>query len=53
MVQISDLNIHESVGILKKAPPGRNVWMTKVKTQEWLLKVKGKYGEDRLKEELL
>lgn len=38
-------------GVLEKAPPGRNVWMTKVKTQEWLLKVKGKYGEDRLKEE--
>lgn len=55
--KVSDngFNLKEGIvakGILKKAPPGRNVWMTKVKTQEWLLKVKGKYGEDRLKEEL-
>lgn len=55
-VSDNDFNLKEGIvakGVLEKAPPGRNVWMTKVKTQEWLLKVKGKYGEDRLKEEFL
>lgn len=54
-VSDNEFNLKEGIvakGLLKKAPPARNVWMTKVKTQEWLLKVKGKYGEDRLKEEL-
>ncbi len=48
-------NLKEGIvakGVLEKAHPGRNVWMTKVKTQEWLLKVKSKYGEECLQEEL-
>jgi len=50
-VSDNEFNLKEGIvakGTLQKAPPGRNVWMTKVKTQEWLLKVKGKYGEDPL-----
>ena len=31
---------------------GRRIWMVKIKTNTWLDKLKGKYGEDALKEEL-
>lgn len=41
-----------SEGVIAKGIDGKNIWMAKIKTNEWLLRVKSIYGEKKLLEEL-
>ena len=49
-VRNNKFNLFE--GVVAKGIDGKNIWMTKIKTNEWLLKVKSIYGEKKLLEEL-
>ena len=39
-------------GVIAKGVHNDNIWMTKIKTNDWLLKVKEKFGQKALAEEL-
>lgn len=39
-------------GVYEKAKRHDNIWMVKVKTRDWLLKLKNTLGKDKLREEL-
>lgn len=52
---ISDIKSNKynlSEGVIVKGTQGKETWMVKIKTQEWLRKVKEKFGEKYLLEEL-
>jgi len=41
-----------SEGVIVKGIQGKETWMVKIKTKEWLQKVKEKFGDKYLLEEL-
>jgi hypothetical protein len=54
-VRNNDFNLKEGVvckGVNTKSKRHDNIWMCKVKTNEWLNRVKNTLGQERLKEEL-
>lgn len=49
-IQSNRFNLSE--GVIVKGIQGKETWMVKIKTKEWLQKVKEKFGEKYLLEEL-
>lgn len=49
-VQDNDFKLKE--GVVAKGVNNNNIWMAKIKTNEWLHKVKNKLGNERFNEEL-
>jgi hypothetical protein len=52
LVKTNSLNKKLSEGVIVKGLKQKEVWMTKIKTEQWLTKVKLKFGNEHLLKEL-